>query len=181
MGRHTPILLLGVAGLGLSLAMFFDTKTQTIPKALETEEEPEEITEVIDVINMTDEEEEEIRNEVKQEIRNEELENRRSGKPEYRKVYLEKKSEENKPRIIADHRYKGNGSRFDKQMYFMKEAYRRSRELVPVDQNIALAVKLSKELERLEEEDDKDVDLSDSDVEETIESIDQMEETAIEA
>lgn len=179
MGKHTPILLLGVAGLGLSLAMFFDTKTQHIPVAEETPEEPEGITEVIDVINMTDEEEEEIRNEVKEEIRNEEIEKRKNQQPTYRQVYLEKKREDEKPRIIADHRYKGDGSRFDKRMYFMKEAYRRSREVVPVDQNIALAVKLSKELEKLEEEDD-DVLLSDSDVEETIESVEQVNQ-AVEA
>lgn len=175
MGKHTPILLLGVAGLGLSLAMFFDTKTNVPVQSEPQEENEENFTEVIDVINMTDEEEEEIRNEVKKEIHEEEVQKRKQQKPTYRQVYLEKKKENSQPRIVADHRYKGSGQRFDKQMYFMKEAYRRSREVVPVDQNIALAVKLSKELEQLEADGEDDVSLGESDIEGVIDSIESIE------
>lgn len=162
MGKSTPILLLGVAGLGLSLAMFFDTKTAEIPKAPVVENED---AGVIDVMEMTDEETEEMKQEIKDEIRDEIRDEMRK---DYKEIYRMKKREEERPRIIADHRYKGNGSRFDKKLYFAQQAYRRSREVVPVDTNIALAVKLSRELEELEKNENFEDVLSDSDVEETL-------------
>lgn len=136
---NTPILLLGVAGLGLSLAMFFDTKSATgrarpeeeiedlsHHSANELEEKP--YTEIIEVFEIGEEEKKED--------------------TEYKELYvqLKDKKEQEGSRIIADHRYKGDGSRFDKRLYFMNEAYRRSREQVPIDQNIALAVKLASAL-----------------------------------
>lgn len=163
MAKTTPILLLGVAGLGLSLAMFFDTKNKPIPRRVEAEETPEEneeMTEVIDVVSMTDEEEEEMRQEIKDELKSE-------MRRDYKELYRKKKRKEEAPRIIADYRYKGDGSHFDKKMYFMREAYRRSREQVPIDQNIALAVKLSSELDEIEKSGNfDDVILSDIEEEE---------------
>lgn len=132
MNKNTPILLLGVAGLGLSLAMFFDTKSQKIVEQEEEEEPEKEVTEVIEVV------------EIKEAPMN------------YREMYKQKKSEAEAPRIIADNSYKGDGSSFDKRLYFMKEAYRRSREQIPIDTNIALAVKLAQLKEDEEGEELKD-------------------------
>jgi hypothetical protein len=159
MPSNTPILMLGVAGLGLSLAMFFDTKKRIKEdedklknKLLEKENEldmKDNVTKVIDIYDMPEENEAPVENEpaeekesIKQEkkIEKEKITN-------YKDLYLkEKRKNMKKDIIIQDNRYKGNGSKFSKNLYFMKEAYRKSREQVPVDQNIALAVKIASEI-----------------------------------
>jgi len=131
--KNTPILLLGVAGLGLSLAMFFDTKSQKIERPGEPEEPEEQVTEVIDVVEIEEKAED-----------NDDNETPSLTPVQYKEMYRQNKQEAEAPRILADHSYKGNGTSFDKRLYFMKEAYRRSREQIPVDTNIALAVKLAK-------------------------------------
>ena len=150
MPSNTPILMLGVAGLGLSLAMFFDTKKRIkededkLKNKLEKKENQldmkDNITKVIDIYDMPEENEPE-ENETKQEkIEKEKI-------TDYKDLYLKEKSKNiEKDIIIQDNRYKGNGSKFSKNLYFMKEAYRRSREQVPIDQNIALAVKIASEI-----------------------------------
>lgn len=150
--KSTPILLLGVAGLGLSLAMFFDTKSarggaeQVGPQEesedlYHSESEPDKpYTEIIEVLQVGEEEEEEEKDETE-------------DRTDYKKLYEKSvKKDAEGPRIIADHRYKGDGSRFDKRLYFMNEAYRRSRDQVPIDQNIALAVKLASALHEVSDE-----------------------------
>lgn len=57
--------------------------------------------------------------------------------------------------IIKYFSYKGDGTKFSKNMYFMKEAYRRLREQVPVDENIALAVKIAPDI-RDDDDDDNE-------------------------
>lgn len=116
---NTPILMLGVAGLGLSLAMFFDTQTEkTRAKEPEVEKQADvDDGEVIEVTEFTP--------------------------IEYSKFYTEEKKKKESQATPEDNGYKGDGKYFDKRLYFMKEAYRRSRMQVPVDKNIALAVKLA--------------------------------------
>lgn len=61
----------------------------------------------------------------------------------YREMYLKKKLETEKAdenMILEDNRYKGDGSQWSKRMYFLKEAYRRSRERTPIDPLIQLNV-----------------------------------------
>lgn len=150
MPSNTPILMLGVAGLGLSLAMFFDTKKKIkededkLKNKLQEKENQldmkDNITKVIDIYDMPEENEPE-ENETKEEkIEKEKI-------TDYKDLYLKEKSKNiEKDIIIQDNRYKGNGSKFSKNLYFMKEAYRKSREQVPIDQNIALAVKIASEI-----------------------------------
>ncbi|MCP4484081.1 MAG: hypothetical protein GY823_05900 [Flavobacteriaceae bacterium] len=165
MPSNTPILMLGVAGLGLSLAMFFDTKKRIkededklIKKLQEKENEldmNDNVTKVIDIYDMPEENEPTEENETTEENEpTEEKENINQEKKiqkekitNYKDLYLkEKRKNMKKDIIIKDNRYKGNGSKFSKNLYFMKEAYRKSREQVPVDQNIALAVKIASEI-----------------------------------
>lgn len=144
--KNTPILLLGVAGLGLSLAMFFDNTKSARAPALQAEPEETEdfssetdkpYTEIIEVLQVEGKEE--------------------KKEEDYKKLYEEKIKKEEAPRIIADNRYKGDGSRFDKHLYFVNQAYKRSRELVPIDQNIALAVKLASALHEISDSEDEEV------------------------
>lgn len=61
--------------------------------------------------------------------------------PDYKKLYLaEKKRAEITEAIsnVKDYRYKGDGSDFSKRIYFMREAYRRSREATPIDATAVL-------------------------------------------
>jgi hypothetical protein len=156
MPSNTPILMLGVAGLGLSLAMFFDTKKKIKEdednlknKIIKNEQvSTENVTKVIDIYDMpetvkTTEEKEE---EYKEEEEEKEVEVNENT-VNYKDLYLQEVSKnKDKEVLVQDNRYKGDGSKFSKNLYFMKEAYRRSREQVPVDQNIALAVKIASQI-----------------------------------
>jgi hypothetical protein len=150
MPSNTPILMLGVAGLGLSLAMFFDTKKRIkededkLKNKLQEQENQldmkDNITKLIDIYDMPEENEPEENEPEEEKIEKEKI-------TDYKDLYLKEKSKNiEKDIIIQDNRYKGNGSKFSKNLYFMKEAYRRSREQVPIDQNIALAVKIASEI-----------------------------------
>jgi len=61
----------------------------------------------------------------------------------YREMFLAAKTKEERELIDAspDHSYTGDGSKWSKRMYFIKEAYRRSREATPVDPVIKARVK----------------------------------------
>lgn len=156
MPSNTPILMLGVAGLGLSLAMFFDTKKKIKEdednlknKIIKNEQvSKENVTKVIDIYDMpetvkTTEEKEE---EYKEEEEEKEVEVNENT-VNYKDLYLQEvRKNKDKEVLVQDNRYKGDGSKFSKNLYFMKEAYRRSREQVPVDQNIALAVKIASQI-----------------------------------
>jgi len=155
MPSNTPILMLGVAGLGLSLAMFFDTKKRIkededkLKNKLQEKENQSDmkdnITKVIDIYDMPEENEPEENEPEENETKEEKIEKEKIT--DYKDLYLKEKSKNiAKDIIIQDNRYKGNGSKFSKNLYFMKEAYRRSREQVPIDQNIALAVKIASEI-----------------------------------
>ena len=61
---------------------------------------------------------------------------------DYRSLYLQEKEKNEIMDALAnfqDYTYKGDGSKFSKRLYFMREAYRRSREATPVDATAFLA------------------------------------------
>lgn len=111
------ILLLGVAGLGISIAMFLDARGKPAPRAA-APQQPINID-----VYVSDDEDQVV---------------------DYKELYRREKLK-NEGRVLADHSYRGDGTPFSKNLYFMKEAYRRSRKAVPVDSAISLAIKLAGE------------------------------------
>ena len=166
----STLFMLGVAGMGLAIAMFFDARNprpvrasaaQQQPVQPEPEPEPVQVpvpepepvpvpdtpqpqegdTNVIvtalppdsvtgadDNVSMVPEDE----NEQEQE-----------EMLSYREMFLATKAKEEQELVEAspDHSYTGDGSKWSKRMYFIKEAYRRSREATPVDPIIKARVK----------------------------------------
>lgn len=65
----------------------------------------------------------------------------------YRELYLQRKlqkAKQNEGKIIADNSYYGDGSQWSKRLYFLKEAYRRSREKTPIDPLIRAKVAIER-------------------------------------
>lgn len=119
----TTLFMLGVAGTGLAVAMFFDALKQ---EKVEEKVTPVEKIETVEIPKDDKKEVEEEPVEIESETKEEEpIEN----KPvvDYKQYYLEQKEKEEIEQI-KDNRYKGDGTAWDKRMYFIKEAYRRSRK-----------------------------------------------------
>ena len=140
----TAIFLLGVSGLSLSIAMFVDNlNSKEAAKAEPESEDKESQTEP-----EPDEDEEDVEAEPPKLSRQTAV---YYPAPSYRDLYLaeqKQKEAEYWSQHAKDFRYKGNGTDWDKQAYFMREAYRRAREAVPVSPQFILEAKLRK----LEEE-----------------------------
>ena len=152
---NTTLFMLGIAGMGLSIAMFFDAKksptglpckhkqVKTDEESIEKkeEEEPTLFTPLSPVPEEQQEEEEEEETKVH-------MTPVTPTKPNtYKDMYKEYQQKKIGEYIknAPDHSYTGDGSKWSKRMYFIKEAYRRSREATPVDPLIKQRVKYSRD------------------------------------
>lgn len=161
--------MLGVAGTGLAVAMFFDALKKPL-----TPNQDQESTVGIEkdkiVTNTETENENETKSEPDENENGDETESKLESvsdeemkftpaspqkreeddfepRPKsYKDYFLQKRDEwiEQVNRNAEDNSYRGDGSTWDKQMYFMKQAYKRSREATPVDPNIKAAVRLKR-------------------------------------
>ncbi|MCH9717092.1 MAG: hypothetical protein K0U52_08415 [Gammaproteobacteria bacterium] len=112
---NTTILLMGVSGLALSIAMMLDKRSKSEPE-LETIPQKQE-------------------------------------KIDYAKIYEDSIQKENAPKIIADERYKGDGSTFNKELYFRSRAYKQARETTPIGINHIIDTKMKKDVRKIIERD----------------------------
>jgi hypothetical protein len=196
-GGQSTLFILGIAGMGLSIAMFFDSMKPV--KAAQVEEPlpntlPIEATPVEQIVpetlpptdkvtretkdteqnaqdassanseaiqdnvdndsNAVPGEKELVISEPLETINEDPLAPTQSGNGsessssqiDYREYYKLRKQEDDIKRSIeaGDNSYTGDGSAWSKRMYFIKEAYRRSREATPVDPVILNRVKYTK-------------------------------------
>ncbi len=157
---NTTLFMLGIAGMGLSLAMFFDARKSAtgLPskhKCQPKEEEVEEVNEANEeaITAIEDQEEEQQFTplspvpEDEPEQPEEELPITPADSPSYKDLYKQEQERkvEEYLKHAPDHSYKGDGSKWSKRMYFIKEAYRRSREATPVDPIIKQRVKYARQ------------------------------------
>lgn len=164
-GNQT-ILLLGMTGLGLAIAMFMDGMKQTKPEAQEqplprgaTTPEPDPEPKQADgpgpsaapepedaLLGPPEPSEGEAEAELElgtASTPSPEGDHENEGSaPDYRSLYLAEKEKNDFIEALEnmqDHSYRGDGSKWSKRLYFMKEAYRRSREATPVHASAYLA------------------------------------------
>ena len=153
---NVTLFLLGLGGMGLSLAMFLDAQkqpTEASPEGAAAEDTLEDTVE-----DATDDTPEDTEPVVEQE--EEPSQSEYSGGEES-EAEVEPEDEDEKPMSYRDmyradkrrkydeyekaHAYKGDGTEWSKRMYALKEAYRRSRETTPVDPLIRQRVKYKNE------------------------------------
>ena len=147
----STVFMLGVAGMGLAVAMFFDAR-KPLPTEIKAEpvvtpaiayEEP--MSPDLDSKAMTPVESEEPLVTIV-EAEEESTDKEEEEVIDYKTLYLKAREKEREALIKAgpDNSYKGDGSEWSKKLYFIKEAYRRSREATPVDPAIKQRVKYGK-------------------------------------
>lgn len=182
----TTLFMLGVAGTGLAVAMFFDAlkpRDPLVSEAPSTSPKPvDDNEEVVLKVTKADEHHANIGNEEESaddftlvEEDNKSTESGSSGKSsksskskrksknknknrkeeeepslskpiDYKEYFRRKRDEwiDEVNRTAEDNSYRGDGSAWDKRMYFIKQAYKRSREATPVDPLIKAAVRMNK-------------------------------------
>ncbi len=169
-GQRT-VFMLGIAGMGLAVAMFADgikkskrpidvnEKTedeQVIPEIIDTKVqestedekngEPEQETEVEEVSSQPIERESETKQDTEEPYTEEPTKNPPDSYVNYFKKQKQVEEME-KIKNLPDYSYKGNGSRWDKKKYFIMEAYRRSREMTPVCPTLIAKAQVDKVLQ----------------------------------
>jgi hypothetical protein len=152
----TAIFLLGVSGVSLSIAMFLDSynKPDFVPakeEEVEDNEEPLSFSPALPA-KITRQANATLVAPLGEPMP-------LSTNVSYRQRYLDnvqKQEQQYWKENSKDFTYRGDGSRYDKERYFHTDAYRRSREGVPVPAERMLSVRLS----RLQEEADEDTGYS---------------------
>ena len=141
----STVFMLGVAGMGLAIAMFFDARK---PLPIETNEGPGVTPAPAYEEPITPKEIEEKTLDTIVEVETEQPTTEKGGEEvvDYKALYLKAREKKREVLIRAapDNSYKGDGSEWSKKLYFIKEAYRRSREATPVDPIIKERVKYMK-------------------------------------
>jgi hypothetical protein len=155
----STVFLLGIGGLGLSVAMLYDAITMRRrvlsvasldtqpPKTTESKEREVREQKVEEEEERKEEEEEEEEKEEEEEDEEEEEEEKEEeyvGPLNYREMYLQytRRKQTEYAQSQPDYSYRGDGSNSSKRLYFFQEAYRRSRQKTPINPGIVAAIKL---------------------------------------